>query len=63
MTKRLRLENADTSDHKVVVQLFDKSQDGSPDTLFEEFEIHPIELRELTVWDTRYIVIKEVSKV
>ncbi|MEL4280716.1 MULTISPECIES: hypothetical protein [Shewanella] len=62
MTKRIRVENADTSDHKVVVQLWDKGTDSAPDNLVKEFELHNVQLEELTIWDTRYIVIKEVPK-
>ncbi|MEJ6520646.1 hypothetical protein PQI64_12890 [Shewanella bicestrii] len=62
MTKRIRVENADTSNHKVMVQLWDKGQDSAPDTLVQEFELYKIELKELTIWDSRYIVIKEVPQ-
>ncbi|MCS6114475.1 hypothetical protein [Shewanella baltica] len=62
MTKRIRVENADTSDHKVVVQIWDKGIDSAPDNLVEEFELYQVQLKELTIWDSRYIVIKEVPK-
>lgn len=62
MTKHIRVENADTSDHKVMVQIWDKGTDSAPDKLVDEFELHNVQLRELTIWDTRYIVVKEVSR-
>ncbi len=33
MTKHVRIENADNSDHKVVVETWDKGQNGEPDVL------------------------------
>jgi hypothetical protein len=60
MTKRVRIENADTTDHKVLVQLWDKGQDGAPDTLAEELNLdYPTALLDLCVWANRYIVVKE----
>ena len=62
MTKQVRIENADTSDHKVVVQLWDKSSGEGPDILVSEVPLgHPTALITQTIWKERYLVVKEVS--
>ena len=64
MTKRVRIENADTSDFKVVVQIWDKGfPDGSPDKLAKEIPLnHPTAMTgdDCYLTSTRYIVVKEV---
>ena len=66
MTKAVRIENADTSDHKLVVQVWDKGRDlgnGNiePDTLDRETPLnHPTAMAEICVHSSRYLVIKEV---
>jgi len=66
MTKAIRVENADTSDHKVMVQVWEKGRDlgnGSiePDTMVEEHPLdNPTAMIEKTIWAERYLVIKEV---
>ena len=62
MTKLVRIENADTSDWKVVVQVWDKGGDGAPDTLvFEERLDYPTDMTSGAVYltSTRYVVVKE----
>lgn len=62
MTKLVRIENADTSDYKVVVQVWDKGVDGAPDTMAEEvFLSHPTAMTDGSVYltSTRYLVVKE----
>lgn len=62
MTKHIRIENADTSGWKVVVQVWDKGVAGAPDTLaFEERLDHPTAMSSKAVYLTssRYIVVKE----
>lgn len=60
MTKKVRIENADTSHYKLVAQLFDKGREGEPDTLVTEFQLdYPTALAEIYIHSTRYIVIKE----
>ena len=64
MTKRIRVENADTSDWKVVVQVWDKGANGSPDILaFEERLDHPTFMTSDAVYltSTRYVIVKEVD--
>lgn len=63
MTKRVRIENADTSDFKVVVQVWDKGQNGGPDVLAREHRLdYPTAMTgdDVYLTSTRYLVIKEV---
>lgn len=63
MTKKVRIENADTSAFKVVVQIWDKSFDEkAPDTLIKEiFLDHPCSMTgdDVYLTSTRYIVVRE----
>lgn len=62
MTKKVRIENADTSDYKVVVQTWDKGQNGEPDTLLREHVLGwPCAMTgdETYITSTRYLVVKE----
>jgi len=62
MTKKVRIENADTSDWKVLVQVFNKSSDPDiPDQLAEEKVLgHPTDLADFGIHSHRYLVVKEV---
>lgn len=64
MTKHVRIENADNSNFKVLVEVWDKGQNGQPDTL-----AHSVTLGHRTAMtaegsvyltSTRYIVVKEL---
>lgn len=62
MTKRVRIENADTSDYKVVVQVWDKTSEG--DVLVEEVRLdYPTAMTGdhggVYLTSTRYLVVKE----
>ncbi len=63
MTKRVRVENADTSSFKVVVQVWDKGYpEGQPDVLVHEIQLsNPCDMTqpELYITSTRYLVVKE----
>lgn len=63
MTKRVRIENADTATYKVVVQVWDKGYpEGEPDKLAHEVVLHnPCDMTDASVYltSTRYIVVKE----
>ena len=63
MTKHVRIENADTSNYKVVVQTCDKGVDGGPDTLANEQVLgHPTAMTNgACLTSTRYIVVKEAG--
>ena len=61
MTKMVRVENADTSSFKVLVQVWDKGVDGAPDTLANEINLdHPTLMTHgCYITSTRYLVVKE----
>jgi hypothetical protein len=63
MTKNIRVENADTSDYEVLVEVWDKGYpEGNPDHLvFTEELNYPTAMTSLAVYltSTRYLVIKE----
>ena len=65
MTKAVRIENADLSDYKVVVQTWDKGYPpGNPDVLVSEQTLdYPTAMSSnLYITDTRYIVVKEAPR-
>jgi hypothetical protein len=63
LTKKVRIENADTSDFKVVVRVYEKAfEEGVPDELIhEEKLINPCDMtgEDLVITDSRYVVITE----
>jgi hypothetical protein len=62
MTKRVRIENADTANFKVKVQLWDKGHNGEPDTMAKEIDLtYPTSMTgdDVYITSTRYIVVKE----
>ncbi len=62
MTKHVRIENADTSDFKVIVETWDKGQNGEPDTLASTQRLdYPTAMtnEQTYLTSTRYLVIKE----
>ena len=68
MTKKVRIENADTSDYKVIVQVWDKGRSttpddpGTPDTLVSEHRLdYPTAMTgdDVYLTSTRYVVVKE----
>lgn len=62
MTKKVRIENADMANFKVVVEVWDKGQDGAPDTLAATHNLdHPTAMTNDSVYltSTRYLVVKE----
>jgi len=64
MTKAIRIENADTSSHKVVVEIWERHGVSEPDKLIGTKELsHPTQMETLTIWGSRYLVIKEVPSV
>ena len=66
MTKQIRVENADNSDYRVVVQIWDSCvPENHPHTLVSEtFLNHPCAMTgpEAYITATRYLVIKEVPR-
>lgn len=62
MTKKVRVENADTATYKVIVQIWDKGFDGAPDVLAKEIELNnPTDMTgdDCYLTSTRYLVVKE----
>ena len=62
MTKVVRVENADTADYKVIVEVCDKGQNGEPDMLAKTVELpYPTAMTDSSVYltSTRYLVVKE----
>lgn len=69
MTKRVRIENADTSDYQVVVEVWDKGYPaGSPDVLVDVVHLdYPTSmtgsgLKDVYITSTRWPVVKEKPK-
>lgn len=65
MTKQVRIENADTANYKVVVEVWDKGYpEGTPDTLVRTIELnHPTAMTDsgCYITSTRYLVVKEAQ--
>lgn len=62
MTKLVRVENADISSYKVVVEVWDKGFDGAPDVLVKTINLDsPASMTDSSVYltSTRYLVVKE----
>ena len=65
MTKAIRIENADNSDYRVIVQTWERGKDlgngnTEPDILVDETYLsYPTEMAELSIWSNRYLVIRE----
>jgi hypothetical protein len=62
MTKRIRVENADTSSYKVLVQVWDKGYENEPDKLAQEIILaNPCDMTDVHMYitSTRYLVVKE----
>lgn len=63
MTKKVRIENADMSSFKVIVQVWDKGYpEGEPDKLAKEIKLdHPTAMTgdDCYLTSTRYLVVKE----
>ena len=68
MTKRVRIENADMADYKVIVQIWEKAggppppADQAPDTLVKEILLgYPTAMTgdDCYLTSTRYMVVKE----
>ena len=63
MTKQVRVENADTSSYKVVVEVWDRGYPaGQPDILAKTIRLdHPTAITgsDCYITSTRYLVVKE----
>lgn len=58
MTKQIRIENADTSDHKVTVEVWDTTAEG-PMLVGTHKLDYPTSMLNTTIWNNRYVIIKE----
>lgn len=62
MTKRVRIENADTSDYKVIVQVWERGVGDEPHVMVFERELpHPCSMTgdDIYLTSTRYVVVRE----
>lgn len=63
MTKKVRIENADTgTTFRVLVEVWDKGPDGQPDTLAKTVELNsPCSMTgdDIYITSSRYLVVKE----
>lgn len=62
MTKKVRIENADTSSYKVKVDVMDNGINGQPDTLVKTIDLdYPTQITgdDCFITSTRYLVIRE----
>ena len=63
MTKKVRIENADTSNHNVSVEVWQSGKDGEPDKLASTVELnHPTALTEQLIYQGQYLKIIEAPK-
>jgi hypothetical protein len=68
MTKQIRIENADTSDHKIKVEVWEKNsiqEDGKTpaDKLVRVVDLNiPTQMIQETIWANRYLVVREVTE-
>lgn len=64
MTKQVRIENADTSQAKVVVEVWDKGVNGQPDVkAFERRLDYPTAMaNDIYLTSTRYFVVREAGE-
>ena len=62
MTKQIRIENADTSNYKVIVQVWHKGLNDEPDSMINEHPLdYPTSMLTEYIFDTQYLVIKEAK--
>lgn len=62
MTKAIRIENADNSNHKVRVTSQTKNADGEWVDSGDSVQIdHPTAMTTLTVWKGRRLIVEEVE--
>lgn len=60
MTKHVRIENADTSNHKLGVEVWVTGAEGMPDYMEKLIPLNnPTDMATVTIWEGKYLVIKE----
>lgn len=60
MTKKVRIENADISDHQLVVEVREYTAGGELLVSTEELR-YPTQLAEFTIWGDRFLVVRELK--
>ena len=61
MTKMVRVENADTSNNPIVVQVWERRDTGPDEMVTEQFLYNPCDMTQgITIHGQRYLVVKEV---
>jgi hypothetical protein len=61
MTKAIRIENADTSTYKVVVETWEMLN-GEPMKVAENLLPYPTALATITIYSGRWLVVREASE-
>jgi len=61
MTKQVRIENADTSDHKINVETWQKRPDGDVLTKVEHAD-YPTAMVNGLIYKEQYLIIKEAEE-
>lgn len=62
MTKKVRIENADTAGYGLQVSVYEPGLEGQPDVRVQQFDLdHPCQMsgHDLYITAARYIVIRE----
>lgn len=63
MTKTVRIENADNSNHKVVVEVWEERADGTEDVQVREVNLdYPTAMTSETIWKGKYLVVREYEE-
>ena len=60
MTKNVRIENADNSPYKVIVEIWE-NYEGKATLIDTKLLSNPTDLFTLAIWKNRYLVVKEAS--
>jgi len=60
MTKNVRIENADNSKYKVVVETWEV-RDGAYQLVDTKVLNNPTDMLNIAIWTNRYLVIKETN--
>ncbi len=61
MTKTVRIENADMSATRVLVEVWSKGIDGAPDAMISESWLMPTQMFTTYVFGSQYLVVKEAA--
>ena len=60
MTKKVRIENADNSDHQIQVEIWEETTNGPLLVKTEELT-YPAQMLETYIWNGRYLTVKELK--